>query len=409
MTVTSVKQGVLRKPPEAIFIVPRDGKKLSLATRKTYNVLLHVAQQTGDSEQYVVELSRVLRGLAFNSHDYDLIKQYLAKLQGTQVTWDAFSKDGKVAWGVSSLLAEAVLLDGLIFFSIAPSLRSALLSPSMYASMQLEIQNRFRSEPALVLWETCGRYRTAPGGVTIKRTWQEWRDVLCAGECTTYTEFKYFGRLLKRAIVEVNEASDIFIELLVSKSGRLVTQLQFKVSEKTQDVHLSPMGTDGADPNLSNKIRSLGISFETITQWNAEYHHDRLRQTYEYVSKRLRNPRLPKLENPAAYFTYSLKNDVTDGNEVEPKLNVRQQQVEDKKAADVQEVRERLNKTDEARKFFASLDLFDQQTFLDRFKDAIGDSNKALLQMLRKQGLESRAVAGAFYSWLSGEIAHPSL
>ena len=138
----------LKKAVEAIFIRPMQGSKITLVMRKAYNVLLQRAQEQGQEVvTYRVPLSEIIRDIHYDSHDYELLKQYLRRLNATQVEWDLLTEGGKKRWGVSTMLSEAEIVDRHLEFSFAPKIKKRLLDPAIYHRIDLRLQTRFRSKP----------------------------------------------------------------------------------------------------------------------------------------------------------------------------------------------------------------------------------------------------------------------
>lgn len=87
--IVSPSSAELRKAVEAIAIQPKSGK-ITLLTRKLFNVLLAVAQQADESgDTYRALLSDIVANAAFDSNDTALVKSICAawcrcRLSGAQ-------------------------------------------------------------------------------------------------------------------------------------------------------------------------------------------------------------------------------------------------------------------------------------------------------------------------------------
>ena len=78
--------------------------------------------------------------------------------------WNLLGKNNKEEWGVAGLLAEARIVEGICRYSFSPHLRMKLYNPIMYTKLNLRLQNRFKSQYALILWEVCFAYFDADRG-----------------------------------------------------------------------------------------------------------------------------------------------------------------------------------------------------------------------------------------------------
>ena len=91
----------LRKAVEAIAIKPRAGK-LTLLSRKLFNILLAKAQGQGLSEPvHRIQLSELCSIAQFDSGDTELVKEHLRKMVSTTVEWSNGVK-GSRRWGITT-------------------------------------------------------------------------------------------------------------------------------------------------------------------------------------------------------------------------------------------------------------------------------------------------------------------
>ena len=107
--LTPEPEPLLRKPVNTLAIVPKSHKITSLG-RKSYNVLLHEAQEQGlDKAVFQAPLERIIRGIDFDSNDQALIKKHLRAMVSTTVEWQSPTTGEGSSWNVSGLLAHARL------------------------------------------------------------------------------------------------------------------------------------------------------------------------------------------------------------------------------------------------------------------------------------------------------------
>ena len=106
--IVSPSSAELRKAVEAIAIQPKSGK-ITLLTRKLFNVLLAVAQQADESgDTYRALLSDIVANAAFDSNDTALVKEHLRRMVSVQVEWSTGTSSLKPGrkWGISTLIAD---------------------------------------------------------------------------------------------------------------------------------------------------------------------------------------------------------------------------------------------------------------------------------------------------------------
>ncbi|MGA9911038.1 MAG: RepB family plasmid replication initiator protein, partial [Paraburkholderia sp.] len=155
--VVSPSSAELRKAVEAIAIQPKSGK-ITLLTRKLFNVLLAVAQQADESgDTYRALLSDIVANSAFDSNDTALVKEHLRRMVSVQVEWSTGTSSQKPGrkWGISTLIADAEILEDpttrrvWVEFSFAPKIKKKLLDPVQYARLSLQFQSQLRSSAGL--------------------------------------------------------------------------------------------------------------------------------------------------------------------------------------------------------------------------------------------------------------------
>ena len=211
--------------------------KISLLQRRAWNVLLANAYNelpTADIHRVsVIELSAKL---GYNSKDLDYLKATLEALGSCQVKWNLLNKDKKEKWGFANLLASAEIENGVCTYAFAPHLRRQLHNPRIYAKLNLRLQNRFKSQYALVLWEVCFDYfDTDRGqGETPFIPLQTFRELMGI-ETDEYQTFKALNQfVIKPAIKEINDLTDYFVEVEQKRIGRRIGELKFRITKVKQ-------------------------------------------------------------------------------------------------------------------------------------------------------------------------------
>ncbi len=287
--VVNASSAELRKAVEAIAIQPKSGK-ITLLTRKLFNVLLAVAQQADDSgDTYRALLSDIVANSAFDSNDTALVKEHLRRMVSVQVEWSTGTSSQKPGrkWGISTLIADAEILEDpttrrvWVEFSFAPKIKKKLLDPVQYARLSLQFQSQLRSSAGLALYEICVRYLTNPSHLTMREPWEWWRPILSGTPDTeagdeAKREYKYFKRdYLRPAIAEVNAVTNIFVELIEHREGRRVAEIQFRVSERKQPMLALDEHPNVFDSTLVDRMVKLGIPLKEAQTLYADSEENR--------------------------------------------------------------------------------------------------------------------------------------
>ena len=208
--------------------------KISLLQRRAWNVLLANAyNELPNQEIHHVSMVELAAKLGFDSKNEDYLKEVLRELRACEVEWNLLSKDSKQKWGVAGLLASVEIEDGICTYAFAPHLRLKLYNPRVYAKLNLRLQNRFKRQYALVLWELCFDYfdPEREQGETPFISLDMFRDLLGI-ENGEYPAFSILNRaVIKPAVKEINKETDYLVEVEQKRSGRRIAELKFRITK----------------------------------------------------------------------------------------------------------------------------------------------------------------------------------
>ena len=211
--------------------------KISLLQRRAWNVLLANAyNELPEKDIHTVSVSELAAKLGFDSGNHSYLKEVLESLGDCKVEWNLLNKDNKKEWGFAVLLASADIKDGICTYGFAPHLRLKLYNPRMYTRLNLSLQNQFRSQYALVLWEICFDYYDTQReqGETPFIPLEVFRELMGV-ESDEYVLFKAFNRkVVKIAIEEINNLTEYHVEVEYKRIGRKVAELKFHIAKVKQ-------------------------------------------------------------------------------------------------------------------------------------------------------------------------------
>ncbi|MEX3629686.1 MAG: replication initiation protein [Burkholderia sp.] len=423
--VVNASSAELRKAVEAIAIQPKSGK-ITLLTRKLFNVLLAVAQQADDSgDTYRALLSDIVANSAFDSNDTALVKEHLRRMVSVQVEWSTGTSSQKPGrkWGISTLIADAEILEDpttrrvWVEFSFAPKIRKKLLDPVQYARLSLQFQSQLRSSAGLALYEICVRYLTNPSHLTMREPWEWWRPILSGTPDTeagdeAKREYKYFKRdYLRPAIAEVNAVTNIFVELIEHREGRRVAEIQFRVSERKQPMLALDEHPNVFDSTLVDRMVKLGIPLKEAQTLYADSEENRIRAALQMTEQRMRSTTLPPVRSAGALFKDALKKgyappvdpDALPGGTAAGKLASVASA-----AGSADDPKARLRGEYDAYRRKEAKSLYEEQGQAERdlarqsFEtDVLPALGSHLRDDWRRRGLDSKLVETAFFDWLA--------
>ena len=257
--------------------------------------------------------------IGFDSNNRAYLIDSARALMGIIFEWDVIAPEGKrKLWKASVLFPEVEIRPDTIRYQISRPLREQVLTPEMYAMIDLNVLKRFRRASSLALYEHCLRFEKIHRTTEVE--WQLLRDMLMgeSADAKSYQEYKVFkDKVLKVAIAEVNALSDIEIELIEKKLGRRVQTLAFNVRKEREHV---PEQIDHDENVLDiGEMVKIGILQSEARQLVKKYSHQQIVSAISYTKKRLTDKKSSKIENPAAYLRKSLSNGWAIVDSIEPK------------------------------------------------------------------------------------------
>jgi hypothetical protein len=392
----------VKKAVDTLAIVPtRD--KISLLTRKVYNVMLHYAQTQGaEHTTYRARLRDVINLVDFNSNNTEVIKGYFRSMVTTRVEWQSPTKAEGTNWGVSGMIAHAELVtlkggDVMLEWSYSPKLQQAILDPQRYARISLGFVSQLRTHAALVLYEICSRYVAV--GLTVRNPWPWWRPVLTGapeGTHETYNEWKYFKRdCIAKAVAEVNAVTDLEIEAVEHRQGRVVSDLQFKVRNKAQPkLPLRGVATPVDLRDIGLAIQ-LGVPQEVAEKLQERHGATSFKGAVQALAARIARKDLEVVRSPEKFLAVLLAG--ADGVQAPAALK-KPEDSKAKRVALLETFREQRRK--EAEALFTERPQQQQQEILRRFQDELAAS-PAAAKTFEKRGLGAPITRALFLKFLA--------
>ncbi|WP_298235807.1 replication initiation protein [uncultured Azohydromonas sp.] len=239
-----------------------------MTARKAYNVMLHLAQRQGDTGDagFSAPLKAILNGFGVGSNVAADAKRYIDQMMSTKIEWRPLSRGEQ--WSLPSAAGSQAVLEGIaaqdlqaeaevreelrsfnmlaevrlykkngenwVTWFYPPTIKEQMLGPNRWARLELETIARLGTYTAVALYEICARYRDNPGGVTARQHWSWWVAVLKGSELAKQREWRKFkNEFVAPAIRDINEASDLEVELHEFKEGRAISDVQFAVRKKS--------------------------------------------------------------------------------------------------------------------------------------------------------------------------------
>ena len=403
------------KANEAIAIRPKRGK-LTLLSRRIYNVFLYHAQQQGvEKPSYSILLSELIDDARFTSNNTELLKSHIRDMQATTIEWHTSGSQAR-QWTSTQLLGPVIIDEPgrgqacSITWTYPEPIRDRLVKPAQYTRVLLEISSQMRSYAASVLYELGARYLTSPGRLTMREDVIWWASVLTGRSDITTVDYRILHRdTIKKALVELDTLCDDFrLEVVEHKRGRKVEELQFRVLPKPQTslAGLKDSAKNVFDLELVERVISIGLKRGDAQDLYAVTDEGALRAAVEHVEQRMKNTTLPQLSSPAAYLRDALKKQYAGGGEVgkpPAELAVPRPSIGER----LQRLREEWqhHQSSQAKGLFEEMPDAEKAGHIARFEEErLSKLAYPIAKAWRRDGVRSRIAASTFFRWLAASM-----
>ena len=202
--------------------------------RRAWNVLLANAyHELPDKDIHRVSMVELAAKLGFDSKNDAYLKGMIKSLVDCTVEWNILGKNNKQVWGAASLLGSVEIENGICTYNFPAHLRMKLYNPIMYTKLNLRLQNQFKSQYALILWEVCFDYFNVERsrGETPFIPIETFRELMGI-KSDEYSLFAELNRnVIKTAIKEINTLTDYRVEVEQKRLGRRIGELKFRITK----------------------------------------------------------------------------------------------------------------------------------------------------------------------------------
>ena len=279
--------------------------KLSLLERKISNALLfHAFSNLKLQLVHEIKIDELKRLIGANTRNHKALKEAMKKLICTVLEWnllgDSIPEMELEGWNASTILSSVSVQKGIIKYQYSELIKTLLIDPKIYGKINLAIQARFKSSYALALYENCSRYRGLPYTKNIDI------DIfrkLMGVEDGKYDIFRDFNRrVLNPAITEINTCSDIRVSPEITRMGRVVKSIKFKIEERAIKQRI------GVSDNTVQKNLSVSAERDIFKEIKNAQGEDKVEKAIQYVQSRP-SYKNGEIKNVVGYVASAINND----------------------------------------------------------------------------------------------------
>ncbi len=398
--------------------------QISLLQRKIWNILL--ANAFDDlliKDEYSIKIKDLAEILKFDSNDIELIKEAVTKMQKVLVQWNVLEKDNE-AWISSQFLGEVNITkqSGVIWYTWGKYLREKLCNPTMYAKINLAIQSKFKSKYSLILYELCVDYfiRQQGKGETPWISIEDFKKLMGVESDKYCQEYKRLNNfVIKKAIKEINEKSDIFVTIDVKKEARKVVALKFHIAptpcsnniltrliKAPKQEELSFKSEDEERKELYEKLtKAFTLSNRQAQEILTMYDYDEIKEILDMVERKIKRN---EILNIGAYTYMALKDQyqprksiitIEREQKAEAKANEEKRQAKEKEIINglIDEHERYKNKT--IKEYISRLSKEDREAVKKTFEESLDDDFFKNIYM--KSGIESPMLRAIYMEFLT--------
>lgn len=386
---------------------------LTVTARKVYTLLLYLAQRSTKNEEggYSAPVMSIVRGTGSHENRAGLVLEYLQQMTSTNVIFRPVSENeqytllsGEPATTVDdeevrvfALLAEARLTkrggDNWLTWWYPPTIENQVINPNRWAVIELDVLAQLTTYTAVALYEIVARYRESPGQKTPKRPAEFWVPVLRGNALNKEREWRKFkAEFVAPAILQINEVSELHIELIEEKyGGRKVIDVQFSVTKR----HRVVRNAGGAvDISVAATGLALGVRESDLDVLISTHSAERVKRALFQLELRVANKTLDPIGKPIAYLRRVLENlvDAAEAATVGDAASapaVAVSGVAKATASDEGQIRTRLiaefgnRRTNRVALAFAEMTELERAAWMDRLAESLG-GNPGFARQIRR-------------------------
>lgn len=262
---------------------------LSVTQRKMNNVLLYNAYDsllTADEHQIPVPLLCELAGI--DAKNLANLKKALTGLSAASITWNVLGKeDEDEIWEFAAFLSGGKIQNGICTYRYDKGLAKQLYHPDIYSRINLGVIKKIKTSHALVLYENC--YRFVNQGHTGWWSIETFREIMGLAANGSYKQFKDLNKhVIKPAIAEVNQVSNIILELEYKRTGRSISGLRFLIRTNPQLSFESAQEESEIDNSpVLKRFLKIHNNKTFARKMIMEYGEDQLAKNLDYVEAQM--------------------------------------------------------------------------------------------------------------------------
>ena len=244
--------------------------RLSLEELRLMDTIISFIQPDDENFKiYRIPVSVLKELYESERHDiYDVVKRTLQGLLSKPIKIETKGKDGKKELIIANFISDGYYKEGKGFFevSISPRMKPFLLQfKDFFTRIPLKYTYLLRSTYAVRLYELLKQYENT--GYRIDKL-EDLREMLGVEENEYKRFFDFEKRVLKKAVEEINEKTDLEVSYEKKKTGRKITHIEFTIHSKNaneiEDTQTEKSHSESIDTQALYQTDLLDTVFEIL-------------------------------------------------------------------------------------------------------------------------------------------------
>jgi len=379
----------------------------TLQQRKAFNVMIYKARQdlkaNPETRIFSIDLALLKKLAGFKTTNNKVVKEALTVMQDLKIQYNVLWKDNEEIRESIVLLPmvriKTNINNSVLSFEFPTDILERIKNPKMYANLDLLIVRDLNSKYSLALYEILKDYANLWG---LRININDLKIALWVDNVRGYKVFSDFNRrVLKPAVKEINEKTDIQASYKWIKRGVEYIQVEFTIKIKSNQQALT-------FDTVSFELQQLGFTETEIHNIKNQYEESYILENIQIIKQDFQNG---KIQNIKGYTITALNKDFRK-NKTQYEIQqeeIKQQQKEEaerlereRQQQEEKERQEAIQKQEELeRKLKEKGEDYIKQMQELFIKDLQENNKQFVLQQVKKYWIENPMIKWLFMDFVS--------
>lgn len=304
-----------------------DVSDLSLVARRVLNGCYFLAAENPNPEYYDLPVEFFKWLINYDSRNHSHLKKAIREAQKASVIINIIDSNDQKRdkWASVPMLGATAISNGRVIFKIPDELRHQLHNPLGFTYLSLRITAAFNSQYAITLYEKLSalKHQTETDWFEMDK-FKEWIGV---SNIKSYDEYKALRRnVIDPSIAQINDISDIFVELQAKRTSRKISHIRFLVRDNPDGKFVLRMDYRKSIQELYDTlVREFGLSDDNlakIVENRIEWTNERIQMAIEFT--RFRIKQVPgKIKYPGIYLMNAIEKGFSLGDAEKNRVSIK--------------------------------------------------------------------------------------